>query len=157
MADECSTAELFGCIRSAMAALKARGVIRTENIAGDYAEYLVGRALDGILAGNSQKSHDVVLRDGGRIQVKCRVVATPLLAGQRQLSAFRSFDFDSLVVVFLSDLDYGVVRAVKWPAGYVEANCRRKALDNSYVFTATEANIADPSAVDLTDALRSAV
>ena len=44
-------------------------MIRTENApVGDYAEYLVARALGGQLAPNSEKSWDVVGSDGEKLR-----------------------------------------------------------------------------------------
>jgi hypothetical protein len=140
-----------------MATLRARGVIRSGNLAGDYAESLVARAFGADLKGSSCKGFDLEAPGVGRVQVKARIVGTPILPGQRQLSAFRSFDtFDSLVAVFLSDDALEVVQATAWPVAYVEAHSRPKALDNSRVFIASPGAIADPCAVDLTDALRAA-
>jgi hypothetical protein len=137
--------------------LRTRGIIRTDNApAGDYAEYLVHRALGGDLATNSKKSWDVETADHERIQVKCRVVSAPMLPGHRQLSAFRSFDFDAAVIVFFSDADYGVIRAVKIPRALVEANSKHRKHDNSNVFHATESLLADPSVIDVTDLIRAA-
>jgi hypothetical protein len=152
-----TTRDLFRIYRATLNELKARGIIRTENApAGDYAEYLVHRALGGRLAPNSEKSWDVELANAERIQVKCRVVPTPMLPGHRQLSAFRSFDFEAAVIVFFSDLDYSVIRATKLPRTLVEANSKHRKHDNSYVFHATEMILADPSAIDLTDLMRAA-
>lgn len=90
--------------RAPLARMRELGLVRTANApAGDFAEWLVQKATDGELAPNSQKGWDVATDAGERIQVKARFVSDPIKAGQRQLSAFRSFDFDSLVVVFLDD------------------------------------------------------
>lgn len=89
---EMPTADLFSLYRSSLSVLKARGVIRTMNApAGDYAEFLVGRAFGGTLAPNSAKSWDVLAANGDRLQVKCRVVSEPIKGrGQRQLGVFRT-------------------------------------------------------------------
>jgi hypothetical protein len=85
------------------------GVIRTENApVGDYTEYLVATALGGQLAPNSEKAWDVLGDDGEKLQVKARVVSDPAEPGQLQLSPFRSFGFDSAVIVLLSATDYAV-------------------------------------------------
>ena len=60
-----TTRDLFMIYRATLNELKSRGIIRTENaLAGDYAEYLVHRALGGRLAPNSEKSWDVELANG---------------------------------------------------------------------------------------------
>jgi len=50
----------------------------------------------------------VLADDGEKLQVKARVVSDPAKPGQLQLSPFRSFDFDSAIVVLLSAIDYAV-------------------------------------------------
>ena len=113
---------LFALYRAILRELKSRGVIRTENApAGDYAEYLVATALGGQLAPSSEKSWDVVSGDGEKLQVKARVVSDPPLPGQLQLSPFRSFGFDAVVIVLLSAADYAVWRASKVPRDVVES------------------------------------
>src|SRR6266511_1444897 len=90
-----------------------RGVIRTGNApAGDYAELLVQRATGGELAPNSQKSWDVLKSDGERLQIKARVVTDPRKRGERQLSVFRSWQFDAAVVVLFDD-EFRVWRAAR--------------------------------------------
>jgi hypothetical protein len=90
----------FSLYRAILRELKSRGVIRTENApVGDYAEYLVATALGGQLAANSEKSWDVLSENGEKPQVKARVVSEPAEPGQLQLSPFRSFGFDSAIIV----------------------------------------------------------
>lgn len=90
--------------RAPLAKMRELGIVRTANApAGDFAEWLVEKATGGEMAPKSQKGWDVMTDQGERIQVKARFVTDPIRAGQRQLSAFRSFEFDSLVVVFLDD------------------------------------------------------
>ena len=104
-----SLAQLFSLYRGILSELRRRKVVRTENApAGDYAEYLVAAAFNGRLAANSEKSYDILAPDGERLQVKARVVSVPPKRAQLQLSPFRSFDFDSAVIILLSDADYSV-------------------------------------------------
>jgi hypothetical protein len=67
-------------------------------------------AIGGTLAHNSEKSWDV-LANGEKLQVKARVVSDPARPSQLQLSPFRSFGFDSAVIILLSAADYTVLRA----------------------------------------------
>src|SRR5258708_7634675 len=114
---------LFSLYRAILRELKSRGVIRTENApVGDYAEYLVATALGGRLASNSEKSWDVLGKDGERLQAKAGVVSTPAEPGQLQLSPFRSFGFDSAVIVLLAATDCTVSRASKVPRHVVESS-----------------------------------
>lgn len=95
--------------RGILSELKSRGVIPDgDTPVGDYAEYLVATALGGQLAPNAEKSWDVLGSDGEKLQVKARVVSDPAGPGQLQLSPFRSFGFDSAVIVLLSATDYAV-------------------------------------------------
>jgi hypothetical protein len=112
---EMTVGELLSFSRGILAELRRRGVIRTGNApAGDYAELLVQRATDGELAPNSQKSWDVLTSEGERLQIKARVVTDPRKRGERQLSVFRSWDFDAAVVVLFDD-EFRVWRAARLP------------------------------------------
>ena len=118
------TGELLALSRAILAELRRRGVIRTGNApAGDYAELLVRVATDGELAPNSQRSWDVLTPEGERLQVKARVVTNPRLAGERQLSVFRSWDFDAAVVVLFDD-DFQVWRATRLPVELIRDQAR---------------------------------
>ena len=91
-----SVGELLALSRGILAELRRRGVIRSGNApAGDYAELLVQRATQGELAPSSQKSWDVQTPTAERLQVKARVVTNANARGERQLSAFRSWDLRS--------------------------------------------------------------
>jgi hypothetical protein len=149
--------DLLSLYRGILRELKSREVIRTENApTGDYAEYLVARALGGRLANNSEKSWDIELADGAHIQVKSRVVSDPPRAGQRQLSPFRSFDFDAAVVVLLRDSDFEIERAVMLPRSVIELSSRYRSHVNGHVMFATPEVLDHPLAEDLTSRLRAA-
>lgn len=149
------TPELFTLYRATLAELRGRGIVRTENApAGDYAEYLVATALGGELAPNSEKSWDVRLEDGRRVQVKARVVSDPPRRSQRQLSPFRSFDFDTAIIVLLADTDYSVWRAVELPQSVVESTATYNAHVNGHIFNAKDEILNHVLSVDLTDRLR---
>jgi hypothetical protein len=152
-----SASGLFSLYRAILAELKSRDLIRTENApAGDYAEYLVLTALGGKLEANSKKSWDVLTRDCEKLQVKARVVSDPPRAGQLQLSPFRSFDFDSAVIVLLSAADYSVVQASKVPRHVVEASAVYRKHVNGKVLLARPNIMKHAEATDLTAALRMA-
>jgi hypothetical protein len=152
-----SESALFSLYRAILSELKHRGVIRTENApVGDYAEYLVATALGGLLAPNSEKSWDVLANDGERLQVKARVVSDPAESGQLQLSPFRSFGFDSAVIVLLSATDYAVSRASKVPRYLVESSATYRQHVNGNVLFARPEIMSHPDATDLTAALRAA-
>ena len=152
-----SESGLFSLYRAILSELKSRGVIRTENApVGDYAEYLVATALGGQLAPNSEKSWDVLGSDGEKLQVKARVVSDPAEPGQLQLSPFRSFGFDSAVIVLLSATDYAVSRASKVPRYVVESSAIHRQHVNGKVLFARPEIMGHPDATDLTATLRAA-
>lgn len=76
---EQTVAQLLAGHARSLAGLRRRGVVRSANApAGDYAEWLVAKALGGGLAESlSAKSWDVKLPSDERIQVKTRLVSVP--------------------------------------------------------------------------------
>jgi hypothetical protein len=96
--------QLLKLHREILAELRRRSVVRSGNApAGDYAEWLVARATKGELEPQSNRSWDVTARNGDHLQVKARIVTDPHSKGQRQLSVFRSWKFDGLVIVLFDD------------------------------------------------------
>ena len=150
--DGMSTRELFRTYRRILKELTSRGVIRTMNApAGDYAEHLVSALMDGTLADNSEKSWDVQTATE-RLQVKCRVVDTSKTNHGRQLSPFRTWDFDRAVIVLFDD-DYAIYKCVALPRDVVRAHGTFRKHVNGDVVQATDALMAHPEAEDLTDRL----
>lgn len=112
---------LLATYESILGELRERAVVRTNDApAGQYAEWVAQRVLGGVLADNSVKSYDLVTPEGLKVQVKARVLRKPNLVSERQLSPFRSFDFDQALVI-LFDRTYGVARAVLLSHDVVEA------------------------------------
>jgi hypothetical protein len=114
-----TTRQLLRLYSGILTELLSRKVIRSRNApAGDLAEHLVAAAYEGKLADASEKSWDVSLASGTKLQVKCRVIAGD---GRRSetFSPFRSWDFDSCVFVLLDSETYGVVLAVELPVDAV--------------------------------------
>ncbi len=146
--------DLFAQYGSVMRELLRRRLVRTANApAGDYAEYLVALTLGGELAPNSVKSWDLRAPKGTRVQVKCRVVGESPKIGERQLSPFRSFDFDYLVIVLFAP-DYSVRRAVQIPVDTVKALSRHRSHVNGHVLMATDSVLSGPDCLDITEAMR---
>lgn len=115
--------DLLGIYRQVLEELREREVIRSANApTGDYAEWLVQRGLGGKLQPSSNKSADLILRKK-KIQVKARIVSDPEKPGERQLSSFRSWDFDDAVIV-LFDRRYDVRRATRIKVTELEAASR---------------------------------
>lgn len=61
-------------------------------------------------------------KDGERLQVKARVVSDPAEPVQLKLSPFRSFGFDSAVIVLFSATDYAASQASEVPRHMVESS-----------------------------------
>ncbi len=119
-----TVAHLLALSRAILAELRKRGVIRSGNApAGDYAELLVQLATGGELAPASQKSWDVKTSEGERLQVKARVVTDPRNRGERQLSVFRSWEFDAGLIVLFDDC-FRVWRAAKLPSSLLRQHAR---------------------------------
>jgi hypothetical protein len=147
------TRQLFRTYREVLRELTSRRIVRTMNApAGDYAEYLIAALVKGELADNSEKSWDIKTASGERLQVKCRVVQEGK-RGQRQLSPFRTWDFDRAVIVLFDD-DYGIYRCVALPREVVQEHATYRKHVNGHVMRATDAVMNHPSGDDWTDDLR---
>lgn len=115
--------DLLGIYGQVLHELSQRKVIRSANApTGDYAEWLVQRALGGELQPNSNKSADLIVRRK-KIQIKARVLSDPEKSSQRQLSPFRSWDFDDAVIVLFNHR-YTVRRATRIKVDELKAAAR---------------------------------
>lgn len=98
--------EVLALWSSTIAELKRRGILRSDNTpTGDYAEWVVSRALGLSLQGNSKAGYDAVRADGVRYQIKARRLVTTKTS--RQLSAIRNLNqdpFDYLIIVLFGPL-----------------------------------------------------
>lgn len=149
-----SIGELLGLSRRILAELRRRGVIRSGNApAGDVAELLVQRATGGKLAANAQKSWDVETPAGEHLQVKARVVTNPKTAGERQLSVFRSWNFNAAVIVLFDD-EFRVWRASRVAVEVLEEAARFIDHVSGYRVMATDALL--DRGEDWTERLRAA-
>lgn len=133
-----TTGALLALSRAILSELRDRGVVRTGNApAGDYAEYLVQHATGGELAPNSQKGWDIATPDGDRLQVKARVVTDPRVRGERQLSVFRSWDFDAALIVLFDDR-FNIWRAARVNVAILRDNARFVKHVSGYRILATD-------------------
>jgi hypothetical protein len=133
-----SPRELLATYESILVELRQREVVRTNDApAGQYAEWLACRTLGGTLAANSVKSYDLTTDAQERIQVKARVVRNTAKAGERQLSPFRSFDFDAALVI-LFDASYDVLRAVMLTPESIRAHARQSTHVNGWIVIARD-------------------
>jgi hypothetical protein len=130
--------ELLATHEAVLTTLRTRGVVRTSDApAGQYAEWLALQVFGGTLAPNATKSHDLTTPDGTRVQVKCRVLRNGD-AGERQLSPFRSVDFDEALIIFF-DATYEVQRAALLTAEQVLRLARWQPHVNGRVLIARDA------------------
>ena len=151
-----SSRELLALYSRIITELIDRRVVRSRNApAGDYAELLVAEHYRGELAPPSEKSFDVVVAGGRRLQVKARVVVD----GDRRshsYSPFRSFEFDACVFLVFDSVDYRVREAREIPVEVVEAMAsdvtwvRGKRVNVRQVLACTG------DGIDLTEELRTA-
>lgn len=92
--------------------LSDRRVVWSRNSpVGNYAELLVAKAFGGTVDRRSQKSWDVRVANGDRLQVKSIVLPPEKSVGQ--FSVFRSTDFTACVFVVVDSDTYRVRRAVQ--------------------------------------------
>ncbi len=137
--------------------LHQRGVVRsTNNPVGDYAEYLVARAFDLSLVGNSSIGYDAISTDGVRYQVKSRRLT--LRNRSRQLGFFRGFQltddpFDLLVAI-LFNVDFTVQRAALVPIAIVREHAARVEYVNAWRLILRDSVWAIPGVQDVTERIR---
>jgi len=140
-----SARELLAQYEAALIALVDRGIIRTRNAVGDVGEAIAARAYGGVLETNSRAGFDfVTAHDGHRYQVKTRA----LRPGHSQAIIFKSWDFDTAILIGLSREDYGVVWGREVTAEEAVALAK-----GGMRFTATTGSKAG---VDVTERLREA-
>lgn len=135
--EETSTSELLTQYAATLVELRRRGVLRTNNAPlGDYAEWLLHRALGGELADStSAKSYDLILVDGQRVQIKARLISEPPARGQLQTSPFRSWDFELAALMLFRSDSYTPVLAVLAPVEVVRQHARyRRHVNGDVVF-----------------------
>ena len=150
-----SPKELLLLNAASLKELKHRKIVRTNNSPlGDYAEQLVVNAYGMVIAPNSEKSFDALSNNNSKIQIKARRVLEHK-AGERQLSAIRSFTFDFLVGVLFSD-DYEIFRAAKIPTDVVRELCYYTKHTNSYIFYLHDSVWEDERVLDITSDLQHA-
>lgn len=150
--------ELIRTYADSVAALRARGVIRSTKVVADYGEWLAARALNLVLVtGGAQKGHDAEdPRTGATYQVKVRQVMPPYmqpdLRGQGALTG-RPFDF---LVGILIDGDYRVARAAVVPLSVVQARAKRIAYNNGFRLHMASGLLSLPEVRDVTAEVRRA-
>lgn len=157
--DNMTVAGLIGLYPRLLFELRRRGVIRSSNLVGEYAETLVAQALNARLAPLSHRSYDVISDTWGRIQVKARLVSDPGNNGQLQLGIIRGSarvdeSVDHLaVVLFTRSMLVG--RAVLIPAAIAESRLGPNVVHvNGRTLFATDGLMYHESVHDITEVLR---
>lgn len=134
--------------------LRSRKVIRTNNNpVGDYAEWLVAKALSMSLLSNSAAGADAIDADGMKVQIKARRVTPD--NPSRQLSALRNYegaDFDYLVAVIF-DENYTILDACKIPHEVIRDYARHSAHVNAHLINLKGAILADSRVVSIKEQL----
>jgi len=149
--------DLLRLYKNILQHLERREVCTTKDSpVGGYGEWLVARAFGGKRQGNSNKSVDVLVPDGTRLQVKTRWL--PLERDSRQLSAIRNLDkynFNFIVAVLL-DKDFQVAEAYQIAHSAVARLATRAEYTNSYRLVLTPKVCRDHECHNITEMIRAA-
>lgn len=152
-----TTRELLILISEVLEELHSRKVIRTKNNPlGDYAEWLVAKAMNLRLMANSSSGHDAVSENGTRFQIKARRI-TPANPS-RQLSAIRNLehvDFDFLIAVIFNS-DYEVIECVRIPHAVVCEHSVYRTHTNAHILHLRPPVIADGRVTSVLEQVRAA-
>lgn len=92
-----TTLQTIELIELCKAKLRENGIIRTDNILGDYTEYLVSRNLDLTLQNASSSGFDATDSAGVRYQIKGR--RKSINGSIPHIKRFENYDFDYFVLV----------------------------------------------------------
>lgn len=149
---ELTDQQVFATWAAAMAELKRRGIVRSDNTpTGDYAEWLIASRLGLTLEGNSQAGYDAVDLDGTRYQIKARRLPTPKTS--RQLSTIRNLDkdpFDKLIAVLFGPA-FEVLECWQIPIELVREHATYRTHVNGHTLFARGAVLADERTVRLSE------
>lgn len=119
---------------------------RSSNVLGELSELLVARVHGGMLLPPSEKSADVKLRDGARIQVKSRMLRQ---GATTSLGVIRSWDFD-LLAILLFNPNGSLCFVGEISAGEARALAKPNEQQNGWVITTTNDVYHSPAMSDLT-------
>jgi hypothetical protein len=123
---------------------------RTNNVVGEYAEYLSHQYYGGELQEASNHSYDILGEDGKKYQVKSRRIKKKQSV---KLNIIRSWNFDYLVVVLFDD--YGkIIKAVEAPKRIVKNYAKEDKHQNGSVLYISKTFLDYKNVVDITQDLR---
>lgn len=149
-----SVLELLSLHSEILTELRSREVIRTKNNpVGDYAEWLVSKALGMTLLSNSSAGADAIDSDGLKVQIKARRVTPD--NPSRQLSALRNYeaaDFDYLIAVIFDEA-YNVLDGYKIPHEVIRDYARHSDHVNAHIINLKGAILSDPRVISIKENL----
>ncbi len=149
-----SNLELLSLHSKILTVLRSREVIRTKNNpVGDYAEWLVSKALGMTLLSNSSAGADAIDADGMKVQIKARRVTPD--NPSRQLSALRNYeaaDFDYLIAVIF-DENYNILDSYKIPHEVIRDYARHSNHVNAHIINLKGAILTDPRVMSIKENL----
>ena len=152
-----NTLELLKLQASAVAELRARDVVRTNNNPiGGYAEKLAEKALGLTLETNSQIGHDAKDVHGLRYEVKARRVTST--NPSRQLSSIRQLNekhFDWLLAIIFNE-EFEVEQAVLLPHEAIADYATHREHTNSHILVMKGAVLKDARLKDITERIKNA-
>lgn len=122
---------------------------RTNNLVGEYAEYLVLLHYGGEQLKESCKSADIKTNDGKLIQVKARKINK---TNSTQLGIIRSWDFDLLVVILFNE-DGSILKGLEVSADIAEEYAVPNKHQNGFVITTSKSFLEDSRSKDITSEL----
>lgn len=125
----------------------AEALGRTNNLVGEYAEYLVCNYCNGELLKASHKSADVKDEEGFLYQVKSRKIKN---SSTTQLSIIRSWDFDYLIVILFRSCGE-VFKAIKVPVYVAREYSVEKEYEKGFVITTNNKFLSDSRCTDITN------
>ena len=119
---------------------------RTNNIVGEYAEYLAHKYYGGRLLEISGASADIEALNGKLYQVKARKIKGTTSS---QLSIIRSWDFDYLVVI-LFEPSGAIKQAIEVPVEIAQKYGAVNSHQNGWVITTSQSFLNNNDVIDLT-------
>ncbi|HGM5492136.1 TPA: hypothetical protein ACKP1B_003816 [Serratia fonticola] len=149
-----SNLELLSLHAGVLTQLRSRGVIRTSNNpVGDYAEWLVSKALGMTLLNNSSAGVDAIDSDGMKVQIKARRVT--LDNPSRQLGALRNYEaaeFDYLIAVIF-DESYNILDAYKIPHAVIGDYAKHRKHVNAHIVILSGEILSNPRVISIKEHL----
>jgi hypothetical protein len=118
---------------------------RTNNIVGEYGEYLANQYYKGEILSVSNASADIKTSNGKYYQIKSRKVKR---GSTGQLSVIRTWNFDFLVVIIFDN--YGIIKfAIEMPSDVAKEYAVHNKHQNGDIITTTNNFLNDSRCKDI--------